>query len=449
MKFAGISKINVKNFKSIQDAELDISPITILAGANSAGKSSIMQPILMMKQTLETVHLDSLGWQGPNVFLSTPEQIIPRFSSGTEKSFSVSIENSYVSATSTFGVCSKKTGSSEILLQQSSYVLPQGEERKPYTFGAIGSKGHARKIMERVYSELLRSPIPESVDFIVSSRRCFNAIVPNIEDSQLVTTSGFHPYRYILNDILGIIHLPGLRGNPETVYSWTPLGALPHFPGTFPRYTASLIEHWERTKVAEYKKLVEYLDTLRLAKGVSVCKLDERFLEILVGWHPHESPVVKNGKNNTDMVNIVNVGLGVSQALPILAALLVAHSNQIVYVEQPCIHLHPWAQMGLVKAVIDAALRGVKVILETHSATFLLALQVALAESKLRISHEQVALYWFCRDENGVTKIDKAELHEDGSYGPWPIDFAPLTMGLQVNLAKARERIRKEKEGGS
>ena len=37
MKFAGISKINIKNFKSIRDAELDISPITILAGANSSG----------------------------------------------------------------------------------------------------------------------------------------------------------------------------------------------------------------------------------------------------------------------------------------------------------------------------------------------------------------------------------------------------------------------------
>ena len=50
----GITKIAVKGFKSIaEEREIDIRPLTILAGANSSGKSSIMQPLLMLKQTLE------------------------------------------------------------------------------------------------------------------------------------------------------------------------------------------------------------------------------------------------------------------------------------------------------------------------------------------------------------------------------------------------------------
>ena len=50
----GITKIAVKGFKSIaEECEIDIRPLTILAGANSSGKSSIMQPLLMLKQTLE------------------------------------------------------------------------------------------------------------------------------------------------------------------------------------------------------------------------------------------------------------------------------------------------------------------------------------------------------------------------------------------------------------
>ena len=50
----GITRITVKGFKSIADeCSIEIRPLTILAGANSSGKSSIMQPILMMKQTLE------------------------------------------------------------------------------------------------------------------------------------------------------------------------------------------------------------------------------------------------------------------------------------------------------------------------------------------------------------------------------------------------------------
>jgi AAA15 family ATPase/GTPase len=90
----------LKNFKSIRKAELDILPITVLAGANSAGKSSLLQPILMMKQTLETVRLDSLCWQGANVTMSSPEQIVPRFLSGDARTLSITVENKEVSATS-------------------------------------------------------------------------------------------------------------------------------------------------------------------------------------------------------------------------------------------------------------------------------------------------------------------------------------------------------------
>ena len=48
----GITKLSVAGFKSIaEETMLDIKPLTILAGANSSGKSSFMQPFLLMKQT--------------------------------------------------------------------------------------------------------------------------------------------------------------------------------------------------------------------------------------------------------------------------------------------------------------------------------------------------------------------------------------------------------------
>jgi recombinational DNA repair ATPase RecF len=49
----GITKITIEGFKSIsQKQSIEIRPLTILAGANSSGKSSIMQPLLLLKQTL-------------------------------------------------------------------------------------------------------------------------------------------------------------------------------------------------------------------------------------------------------------------------------------------------------------------------------------------------------------------------------------------------------------
>ena len=53
----GITAISVQGFKSLaKESRIEICPLTILAGANSSGKSSIMQPLLLMKQTLEASH---------------------------------------------------------------------------------------------------------------------------------------------------------------------------------------------------------------------------------------------------------------------------------------------------------------------------------------------------------------------------------------------------------
>ena len=66
---SSITKIAVKGFKSIaEECAIDIRPLTILAGANSSGKSSIMQPLLMLKQTLEAPYdPGALLIDGPNV----------------------------------------------------------------------------------------------------------------------------------------------------------------------------------------------------------------------------------------------------------------------------------------------------------------------------------------------------------------------------------------------
>lgn len=68
-KGEGITKIAVKGFKSIaEECAIDIRPLTILAGANSSGKSSIMQPLLMLKQTLEAPYDPGpLLIDGPNL----------------------------------------------------------------------------------------------------------------------------------------------------------------------------------------------------------------------------------------------------------------------------------------------------------------------------------------------------------------------------------------------
>src|SRR5437764_8796548 len=75
-----ITHITVGGFKSIgQEQSIEIKPLTILAGANSSGKSSIMQPLLLLKQTLEaTYDPGPLLLNGPNVKFTSTEQLLAR-----------------------------------------------------------------------------------------------------------------------------------------------------------------------------------------------------------------------------------------------------------------------------------------------------------------------------------------------------------------------------------
>src|SRR5579872_7512161 len=81
----GITRLTVGGFKSINpEQSIEIRPLTILAGANSSGKSSIMQPLLLLKQTLEATYDPGLlKIDGPNVTFSSVEQFLS--SVGTEK----------------------------------------------------------------------------------------------------------------------------------------------------------------------------------------------------------------------------------------------------------------------------------------------------------------------------------------------------------------------------
>ena len=139
------------------------------------------------------------------------------------------------------------------------------------------------------------------------------------------------------------------------------------------------------------------------------------------------------------MVSIADVGFGVSQVLPILVALIVAEPGQLVYLEQPEMHLHPRAQAALARVLADAAERGVHVVAETHSSLLLLAIQTFVAEGNL--PRALVKLHWFTRDDNGATTITPAELDEAGAYGNWPEDFDDVDLEAQSRYLDAADKV--------
>ncbi len=230
-----------------------------------------------------------------------------------------------------------------------------------------------------------------------------------------------------------IIHLPGLRGNPERTYPVAGVGS--NFPGSFQAYTASVIAHWQRTGDTNTLELVgKELESMGLSWHVRAHPVEDTQVEIKVSRLPHRS-----GSADDD-VSIADVGLGLSQVLPLIVALHAAAPGQLVYLEQPEIHLHPRAQSRFGKVLVDAVKRGVRVVLETHSSLILLSIQTAVAEKE--IDPADVCLHWFRRDAEGITNVHSAALDENGAFGEWPEDFADTNLEAESRYLDAAEQIK-------
>lgn len=419
----GITKIAVSGFKSLaEECAIDIRPLTILAGANSSGKSSIMQPLLMLKQTLEAPYDPGpLLLDGPNVQFTEAEQFLSRLVSKERTDrFRIRIERLEFSffhwVTTTFrkvpnGIELVEMTKETPALSQLMTLYPEmpSEELKLLADQGLITKGFDA----------------------VKRLRCFLGL----ESSDGRAHRNITPH--LASNILDIIHLPGLRGNPERTYKLASTG--PRYPGTFENYAASIIYDWQETGDDRLRTLADALHNLGLTGQIGTKKIDDTRIELQVGFLSHP-PRLRGG---TDMVSIADVGFGVSQVLPVLVALIVAEPGQLVYLEQPELHLHPRAQVELAQVLAAAARRGVLVVAETHSSLLLLAIQTLVAEGDL--SPELVKLHWFTRGENGATKIDTADLDETGAYGDWPEDFDDVDLKAQSRYIKAAQSRLAEK----
>jgi predicted ATPase len=122
----------------------------------------------------------------------------------------------------------------------------------------------------------------------------------------------------------------------------------------------------------------------------------------------------------------------------VLVALQVAQERQLVYLEQPEIHLHPRAQVALAEVLANAARRGVRVVVETHSSLLLLAIQALVAEEQL--DRTLVRLHWFERNSHGSTKVSSADLDAAGAFGNWPEDFGKTALESEGRYLDAAEQ---------
>lgn len=424
----GIKTITIKGYKSISEEQsIDIKPLTILAGANSSGKSSFIQPLLLMKQTLEASYdAGPLLLNGANINFTSMEQFLSKTENGQFDTFHVGIEADerkiqvYYKKEDDF-ITIEKMDFEDFSVRTSG--------RSYLTVNKVSLNRNMKS--EEAYS---LSYLGEAENVFVARQKCFLTLVSTSVFYENNPESVSDSYDYVAKpidyNIRKIIHLSGIRGNPSRNYPVTGIGNDNLFSGNFENYVASIIHNWKKeNNIEKLNSLKEDLDILGINKEVDTNKINDAQIEIKVSR--------SKNSNKEDLVNISDVGLGVSQALPILVALNVAKENQIVYIEQPELHLHPKAQVNMAKVLAKASKRGVKVVIETHSSLLLLAIQTLVAKNELDKS--LVKLHWFTQDKSGNTRVSSADLDENGAFGEWPEDFGQVELHAESNYLDAIE----------
>lgn len=434
----GITRISVKGFKSLaEECSIEVRPLTILAGANSSGKSSIMQPLLMMKQTLEASYdPGALLIAGPNVLFTSTEQFLSKSNGKAGNSFKIEFDlNRSFSLRETF----KKEPKKGIEIAEMTYI--EGEKAATTLRPGQGHKALLSTVpwLVDVWNNFIKTQgkkIENELELRTYRIRCFLDIgyfpIMKADDATYVSPILIQYMSDTFGTPLrGILHISALRGNPQRTYKITAITS--QFPGKFEDYVASIVYHWQVSKDVRLKELGKSLELLGLTRKIGAKAVDDTQVQLLIERLPASS--INTAK---DMVSIADVGFGVSQTLPILVALLTAEPGQLVYVEQPEIHLHPKAQMAMAQILAEAANRGVRVVVETHSSMLLLGIQSLVAEGKL--SPDKVKLHWFKRrPEDGVTEVSSADLDKAGAFGDWPEDFSSAEMDADIRYIHAAE----------
>jgi predicted ATPase len=124
--------------------------------------------------------------------------------------------------------------------------------------------------------------------------------------------------------------------------------------------------------------------------------------------------------------NFADVGFGIGQALPVFVEGLRTPEGGLFLAQEPEIHLHPDAQLGMADFLISLASSGRMVIAETHSENLLLRIRRSILPSdngRPQIDSKDVSLVYVSKEKSGTSSVRSLKLDQMGQISNWPKGF--------------------------
>lgn len=443
-----LTQLSLHNFKSWQKIEkMRLAPVTGLFGANSSGKTSILQMLLMLKQTIESSDraqalefgdeksLTNLGSFRDVVYqhekpgtidfalnwnLSKP-LVVRNPESKTDALFTTD-QLAFQCSVGENGGDRLAVSSLEYDASGNRFVLKRkGQTGAKYELNNEGEGIRFTRTQGRAWD------LPAPVKFYGFPDQVY-AYYQNagfLADLQLAFENLFGRLYY----------LGPLREFPQRHYAWK--GSEPADMGRRgERVVDALLAAQQRGPYISpgYKRKRLTLEA-RVANWLKELGLiyDFKVEPIAKGNNIYQVRVQKTPASAE--VLITDVGFGVSQILPVLVLCYYVPEGSIILLEQPEIHLHPSVQSRLADVFLDAVEnRGVQIIVESHSEHLLRRLQLRVADESIR--PEKAALY-FCDATEAGSKLTELELDLFGSIRNWPTDFFGDDFGEMAAITKA------------
>lgn len=467
-----LTRVGLKSFKAFgESTEIPLAPLTLLYGPNSAGKSSVIQALLLLKQSRKSSRLVT---QGPLVNVGSYRGVVHGHA---DTSLDISL---------TYGALPQwlsTEGSPDPGLQRSvKWTFAPDPAGQAWSSAAALSFGEYRMDLAKVDPDADAFAFDLDQAATVFQGLAAGRLLYPFDERLRVPDEEARKRRERQQRGNARRALSGLRRAEVETIELRARGLMPSSErvGSFPASGPSDRESWFANSFAqraaalaggisdEVNSLLEELvwlgplrsaplrvyDRATIARGagdgadVALYLFDHAsIVEQVNDWMarleiPYTLEVVPIATGEVarlvgDLVAIsltdtrtgvvvtpADVGYGISQVLPIVVE-LISRRDSVVAIEQPETHLHPRLQARLADLLIDSAQaegRGNQVIVETHSEHMMLRVQRRIREGTLEA--KEVSVIYIDRGRSGPATVRQLRLSDDGEFlDQWPGGF--------------------------
>lgn len=364
-----IEKIELHNFKSAHDLAVRLAPLTVLTGLNGSGKSTVLQALALLKQSLRVGAVtQELVLRGALVRLGRSEDV--RFENATDDEIWFEVET------------------------------PNGKTRfsAPTKTGVdilqLRCDGDADDVVTQ---------LGNGFQFIQADR-----ITPAVHYQQASTLERADGWL----GCGGEYTVDFLEQNQDIKF-WPART----FPRNHPTLTEDLLNQVAPTEslLDQTSGWLQHLSPGVRPRAAPVDLADAASLRFSYTGTTLDSESRQHRPSN--------VGFGLTYCLPIIVACLSAPKGALLLLENPEAHLHPRGQAALGQLLARCAADGVQIIVETHSDHVLNGIRVAVKQEE-NVRADDIALHYFTRDINTwESRIESPRILPDGQLDRWPEGF--------------------------